>query len=257
MARILAGCSGRLDPLRLIRTGVGCPGAATLALVTDRLEGPRRKLARARRHFEDVRAILDQLDEDNASLAKQDYNEAEGRYEFSLQDDWTLHPDLPLIVGDVLHNARSALDHLAWALAREPGTHTGFPILDPARPSPRNDFYGRKQLATIKRAVKMKLERIQSYKSKHLMRSLWWLNQLDIADKHHLVLPTAHNAPGFGTMMPDGYDIKSRNLGSRTRNDLRHRRRPLRSPAPMADQAARGRGVHASTGDALPVGPRP
>jgi len=225
--------------------------------VTDRLEGPRRKLARARRHFEDVRAILDQLDEDNASLAKQDYNEAEGRYEFSLQDDWTLHPDLPLIVGDVLHNARSALDHLAWALAREPGTHTGFPILDPARPSPRNDFYGRKQLATIKRAVKMKLERIQSYKSKHLMRSLWWLNQLDIADKHHLVLPTAHNAPGFGTMMPDGYDIKSRNLGSRTRNDLRHRRRPLRSPAPMADQAARGRGVHASTGDALPVGPRP
>jgi hypothetical protein len=81
-------------------------------------------------------AILDQLDEDNASLAKQDYNQAEGRYEFSLQDVWTLHPDLPLIVGDVLHNARSALDHLAWARAREPGTHTGFPILDPARPIP-------------------------------------------------------------------------------------------------------------------------
>ena len=176
--------------------------------MTDRLEGPRRKLARARRHFEDVRAILAQLEGDNPSYAKQNYNHTEGHYEFSLQDDWALDPDLPLIVGDVLHNARSALDHLAWALARDPGRGTGFPILDPAHPIARNVFYIRKQLATMKRVVKVKLERNQPYKRKRALKSLWWLNQLDIADKHHLVLRTAHNAPGFALMMPDGYDIK-------------------------------------------------
>lgn len=43
-------------------------------------------------------------------------------------------PMLSVIVGDVLHNLRSALDHLAWELVirggGKPGRHTSFPICD-------------------------------------------------------------------------------------------------------------------------------
>ena len=43
-------------------------------------------------------------------------------------------PTFSVIVGDILHNLRSALDHLAWELVKraggKPGRHTSFPICD-------------------------------------------------------------------------------------------------------------------------------
>jgi hypothetical protein len=178
--------------------------------MNDPLAGPRRKLARARLHFEDVRTILDDLRQNNMSYGAIDYNRNEGRYEFSLQDDWVLPPELPLIVGDAVHNARSSLDHLAWALASAPSRDTGFPIRDPARPVTFIEFTKRPQVQSMKASAIAKLERLQPYNRTDGINPLWWVNELDVADKHHLVLRTHHGTAGFGWPGDwlDNYDVQ-------------------------------------------------
>jgi len=176
--------------------------------MTDGLQGPRSKLARARHHFEALKTLLDDLRQNNMSYARQEYDHKAGRYEFSLQDDWALAPELPLIVGDVLHNARSSLDHLAWSLARTPTRDTGFPIIDPARPLTKAQFATRKKVQSMKASAIAKLERLQPYNRSDGLKPLWWVNELDIADKHHLVLQTRHGSPGFTWYGLDAYDVQ-------------------------------------------------
>jgi hypothetical protein len=163
--------------------------------MTDRLDSARRKLRRASDHFETLEVILSQLPQDNPHLASKEYNHDAGRYEFAFQDDWTLDPDLPLIVGDILHNARACLDHVAWALAKNPNRDTGFPIL---LLEPATKFRKSSKLRSMKPSAKAKIESVQPYKRTQHADPLWRLSELDITDKHHLLLSTTHHRPGAG-----------------------------------------------------------
>ncbi len=107
----------------------------------------------------------------------------------------------PLLIGDAIHNARSGLDHLAWALVERaggnPGDHTFFPIAD------KREGYGAKLRTALKGA---------NQKDRDLVRSLepwqggdddlWRLHRLDIVDKHRLVIPvgSAHSGVGLGAL---------------------------------------------------------
>ncbi|HTZ62694.1 MAG TPA: hypothetical protein VMB51_01165 [Solirubrobacteraceae bacterium] len=135
-----------------------------------------------------------------------------GSYRFSLERDpqtdkhvLTVH-DLPEIdpqwslqAGDVVHNLRAALDHLAWQLVRldkgTPGEHTQLPI----RKSPFNQK-GERIPPQLNPAVQnpqilAALEEIQPYyrpngdnlSTPHLSL-LWRIHRLDIIDKHRLLL---------------------------------------------------------------------
>jgi hypothetical protein len=115
-----------------------------------------------------------------------------------------------LILGDVLHNLRSALDLLAWqaviAGGGTPGTKTGFPIY------PHNDKnQGDKRVTLALRGANHELveaiRRLQPYNrcpNREKLRSdaLWILHRLNIEDKHHLLVVAAtvmgdvsHNVP--------------------------------------------------------------
>src|SRR6266478_7887938 len=83
------------------------------------LAGVRAKIEHAKQHFEQVNAIVRDF------VARQD--RAEGVAEHEFQNDGQLivrakapeppDPRLPLVVGDCVHNLRSALDHLVLQLA--------------------------------------------------------------------------------------------------------------------------------------------
>jgi hypothetical protein len=93
---------------------------------------------------------------------------------------------LLMLIGDVLHNLRSALDHLAWSLA---GTradfYTEFPIfLDRTR----FRASGLRKMHDMPTPAQDIIESLQPYKGVHGLpesEPLWLLQQLDIEDKHH------------------------------------------------------------------------
>ena len=122
-----------------------------------------------------------------------------GRYEFFAE---TL-PETPafrwgLLVGDAIHNMRSALDHLAFSLAdfndpeRGDDTVTQFPVAR-SRSYFRSDYIQR-QIQHIDPHHVAMIEGCQPYDRDGTFNPdhpLVWLHQLDIADKHrgiHIVL---------------------------------------------------------------------
>jgi hypothetical protein len=99
----------------------GLPGVAEVTASV------RLKLARARVHLESFRALSEHLIDDNNHYGRQEYNHELGQYEFHVQDQWTVSNDFAVLAGELLYDARSALEHLAQALARKPNAKTRLP----------------------------------------------------------------------------------------------------------------------------------
>lgn len=107
--------------------------------------------------------------------------------------------DWSTIVGDYLHNLRSALDHLVWVLVRAngcvPTRSNCFPLFDVEPPRKRgNGERGRwnRQVAGLHPAVVNFIEDCQPYKAPDGPKAhvLGALRTLSNEDKHRAVLPT-------------------------------------------------------------------
>jgi hypothetical protein len=92
-----------------------------------------------------------------------------------------------MLIGDVLHNLRSALDHLAWSLAgTKADKRTEFPIF-----LKKNDFLsrGRDKIHDMPTRAQETIKSLQPYHRRHGLperrEPLWLLQLLDIEDKHH------------------------------------------------------------------------
>lgn len=106
-------------------------------------------------------------------------------------------PSLPLLVGDCVHNLRSALDHLVFQLAILKGSSksaadkTMFPICL-AKSGPQG-FDGRVRISLksfISSAALAEIEKCQPYNAYAVANEadIWILHRLDIIDKHRLLL---------------------------------------------------------------------
>lgn len=92
------------------------------------------------------------------------------------------------VVGDIVHNARSALDHLAWRLVEAgggtPSDATYFPIAD------AEAGYGEKVRKALKGASQANREAVKALRPwRGGDNDLWRLHRLDIVDKHRLLVP--------------------------------------------------------------------
>jgi len=162
------------------------------------LAGVRAKLARAQDHFEDLHARIE------ASLAPKPDGEApplttkvdpnSQSIIFGIPEAKPLDAVLPLIIGDCLHNLRSALDHLVLQLALIKGTSisdaqdkTSFPVVLDLK-----DFLSktRRFSKLIKPEALTAIEEVQPYKTSNPPNTsfLWLLSELDIIDKHRLLV---------------------------------------------------------------------
>lgn len=106
-----------------------------------------------------------------------------------------LPAEIALILGDALHNLRSTLDYLVYKMVERsgatPDSRTGFPIFDDAK------GYASLKAGKIKGLGKLAIEaidRLQPYKGGN--SHLWVLHQLDIRDKHRLLLAVDHSMFG-------------------------------------------------------------
>jgi hypothetical protein len=96
------------------------------------------KIDRANHHIGDVDARRKFFLKTNPCKLRPQYNPHTTFTEYMVEDVVEVDPVISLVIGDAIHNLRSALDHLAAALFREnnsgaaPPTTTYFPIYESA-----------------------------------------------------------------------------------------------------------------------------
>jgi hypothetical protein len=162
------------------------------------LDGCRAKLARAKEHLDSLTAEVSGYEEHVHTETRIDFERSQVIVQI------TQLPDLPhrwsTIVGDILHNVRSTLDHLAFQLVGldtgEYWRNTQFPIVDrPDEYRGSSRFQGTmERLSPEHRAL---VEWCQGYSRgwdyfSHPENSpLGLLRALSNTDKHRLVLGTA------------------------------------------------------------------
>lgn len=166
----------------------------------DRLIGPQAKIERAQKHIQDFNVARgDFIGNAYRVLREEDPKTRDLVYRVSAESH---APErlrgLALVIGDAVHNLRSALDLLAWQLVEAnggtPTRWTSFPIAD----SP-NEFESggpNKIKGASEEAVEL-LRRVRPYKGGY--DALWRLHRLDATDKHRILLTvgTSHQATEF------------------------------------------------------------
>jgi hypothetical protein len=104
-------------------------------------------------------------------------------------------PEWSLVVGDALHNARSALDHFAWQLVDMHGgpvERSRFPFKD--EPGGFGDEL-RRALPKVPVQVREQVKLLQPWRGGD--EKLWMLHHLDIVDKHRLLVPVGAATRGI------------------------------------------------------------
>jgi hypothetical protein len=131
-----------------------------------------------------------------------DLNVETGYTEFRLLKDAEIPPDaIGLLAGDVAHNLRSALDHLAFqlwlnsSLRTGDGKHVYFPTFASAEKYKTSD--GRKVEGMTEDAIDAIMATEPYYGGKG--HSLWLTNELDIADKHQTLVTADIRAMSLST----------------------------------------------------------
>lgn len=164
------------------------------------LRGVRAKINRAQQHLDNINAALRiQLGtEMNARVPTNldiDYQRKHMIVRFAADEPVEpINPSLPLMVGDCIHNLRSALDHLVFRLALRHGSgakaaeKTFFPIyLTKSRFDERVENFVK---PFISAAALAEIEKCQPYRAYDVPAEadIWILSQLDIIDKHRLLV---------------------------------------------------------------------
>jgi len=151
--------------------------------------GPRLKLERAKHHIEDFIAQAEVFYKRETAGFYIEDNPNTRQRALCIDIDTTVPEHYALIIGDAVHNLRSALDHLTWDLVRP---------FNPPRPNDVQFPFCRKaesfEGALTHRQVTLAGEEI--VEKFRVMKPypggdevLYALHQIDIADKHQLVVP--------------------------------------------------------------------
>jgi len=181
--------------------------------ISPQLEGVRLKLYRAVDHFRDLDVAIGEF---YANQSKAAGHKVEHQTELTITwpEQPPLDPRFTLILGDCIHNIRSALDHLVAQLAilngapNEAIKKTAFPVC--LSPGDFKNATVRKVAPYISGIALAEIERLQPYSTGDREQDiLWGLSQLDIIDKHRLLIVAKHKirARSFRVSTEDGHDF--------------------------------------------------
>src|SRR3989304_6763196 len=106
-----------------------------MAVICADLRGIRAKLRRAKEHYGTLESEINIWGKQQANIGQLNIRR-DGSWYVVISDPMPTIPNarFSVIVGDILHNIRSALDHLVWQLVlrdgHEPTTRNEFPIYE-------------------------------------------------------------------------------------------------------------------------------
>jgi hypothetical protein len=148
--------------------------------------GSRLKIQRANRHISDLATIFNAfLQSDFCQLRVE--KDPNGRNEvLKLVSVASLPADVPLIMGDAVHNLRSALDYVTRQLFGADNERVTFPLV-----KKREDLENSSAMGLVKKVfpdlAKFIIAKIETHDTGH--PSIWAAGRLDNIDKHKLLIP--------------------------------------------------------------------
>jgi hypothetical protein len=166
--------------------------------------GPRLKIERAKKHINDLHALLQTFSQSNFCKLWTEINPDTGKNAVKFAITKALPDDLALILGDAVHNLRSALDFaisdILLPIIGARSKKAKFPVYDT-----RNNLVGSVGGGHIKQAPKKIIDLIVDVIKPYPGGNdpLCALHDLDILDKHMLLLPVIQVAVIKGVDMVD------------------------------------------------------
>ncbi len=162
------------------------------------------KVERAVQHLEDLERRIALIEEGIFTVSEQPDPETNDRRWVLEGTDRSRHllgvSMYGVIVGDVVHQLRSALDHVAWKLARPPieGV-TAFPVCL-YKANTKGSFFGGRhsraigpdRLKNVPKAAFDYIESVQPYNRMGAADPLWQLNEMWNVDKHRTLIVIAN-----------------------------------------------------------------
>ena len=157
-----------------------------------RLDGAKRKLARAAEHIQEFNAAVQRWYDSKPLHSNGQFGTDKTSYIYTVEAD-AIPLDIGILAGDALHNLRSVLDHIAWQLAllttSTPYKRTAFPIFLSDNDTSRRGI--KSVLRDVPTEARNVIEALQPFsyadKIKPDSHGLWLLHQLSNADKHQIV----------------------------------------------------------------------
>jgi hypothetical protein len=179
----------------------------------DRIILVRIKIERAKKHLRDLAADLLVAKNVTVIRSQDDLKPGESiKRGFQLSDmanpEFVTLPRIPFDVlttaGDVVHNLRSALDHLAHQLVivgsgKEPSRRIEFPIAKDL--AAYESTKARKVVGMRQEAIEA-IDRLKPYQGGNDL--LWRVHELDNIDKHHTLFSVAHDYLFFADWLTVG-----------------------------------------------------
>lgn len=159
--------------------------------MADKFEGSRLKVKRAQEHIADLNKFVESFrDTDFYEITRYPKNDAGySRVFFRIKN--SVPKDIAPIIGDAVHNLRSALDLLAYEAVtcvsgkEEPDVH--FPFSRDRQGLITTRQYRAIEASAPQIAIFI-ADTIKPYEAAN--KSLWGLSKLNILDKHRLLIPT-------------------------------------------------------------------
>lgn len=146
------------------------------------LDGVLAKIERAERHMESLERDLERVFPKQRYVVAPEISDDGLRHVFRTDSPPPVPPEWSLMVGDLIHNLRTALDHLAYQLVlachSSPNRRTQFPIQTNKRPALPTISGG------VSSHVRNVLDLVQPYYEPDRNHGLDLLRDLDNIDKH-------------------------------------------------------------------------
>jgi hypothetical protein len=170
----------------------------------ERLVRIRVKVERAKKHIEDLDIDIRTFLESNPYQLGIKHDLSSQRVVYYLTSVRDTPLSISATIGDILHNLRSALDHLAYQLVdigtkgKGPFHHVSFPILKDVANYRANS---RKRIRGMRQDAIQAIDTLKPYKGGN--ETLWNLHRLNNVDKHRLLITvgTAYNSVDIGSTL--------------------------------------------------------
>lgn len=155
---------------------------------TDRVNNIRVKIERARKYVDEADTFIRSYLDKKPFTVSYKRDPKTRRLIYFVSSIQEPDPQLSGIVGDALHNLRSALDHIAYQLVligtgQLPSRRVYFPIWDDQA---KYESEGRRQIDGAKPEAVKAVDIVKPYKGGN--DRLWQLHKLNNVDKHRLLL---------------------------------------------------------------------
>lgn len=168
-------------------------------------QGPVLKLERAKHHIDDFIAQAEAFYDKPGGQFTIEHNPQTRQRTLSVNIDPAVPDHFALIIGDAIHNLRSALDHLTWDIVSPFNPprpkDVQFPFCQKAESF--EAILAQRQVTLASVEVVEKFRELKPYLGGNDL--LYALHQLDIADKHQLVL-TINSLVGFDRLNIRDFD---------------------------------------------------